>query len=182
MFLYFRNSRPDYDRANHIRKGKETRHPNRKIASGSLHGVRLCVYVEFFSPLFGPFRNGFSAVLWRGLHVMLKRSKVPLTKNGLNNAACKHTLRYRNFSSIVIAKETFLEACLHVAFASASASTFASSFVLSQWLTQQMGFRPILCVCLCITISTMLKLTQTLKQMQTLRVNRALMVYSVFGV
>ena len=32
--------------------------------------------------IFAPFKNGFNAVVWCCLHIMLKRSKVPLTKMG----------------------------------------------------------------------------------------------------
>ena len=37
-------------------------------------------HVPSISPLFLPFKNGFNVVLWRCFHVMLRRSKVPLTK------------------------------------------------------------------------------------------------------
>ena len=71
---------------------------------------------------------------------------------------------------------TRLRLCLHVTCACPSASTSTSTLTLSQWLTQGMGFRPILCVCVCVTISTTLKLTLTLTQMgtHTLRVNKTL--------
>ena len=56
----------------------------------------------------------------------------------------------------------------------ASASMSASSFPLSQWLTQRMGLGPILCVRINVTIHSIQILTQS--QKQTLRVNRALQV------
>ena len=34
--------------------------------------LRLCLHVAFFSPLFRPFTNGFNALLWCCLHMMLK--------------------------------------------------------------------------------------------------------------
>ena len=42
--------------------------------------IRLHLYVPSMSPFFVPFKNEFNIVLWRCLHVMLRRSKVPLTK------------------------------------------------------------------------------------------------------
>ena len=42
-----------------------------------------------------------------------------------------------------------LKLCLHVACASAFASTSASSFAFSQWLTQRMGLKHSLCVLQC---------------------------------
>ena len=63
--------------------------------------------------------------------------------------------------------------CLHAAFAYASATKFASILTLCQW----QWFRPILCMCICITIDSIQNLTQILTQThtQTLCVNRALL-------
>ena len=69
-----------------------------------------------------------------------------------------------------------LRLCLHVACACPFALTSTSTLALSQWLTQGMGFRPILCMCICVTINTMLNLTLTLMQTGTctLLVNKPL--------
>ena len=42
--------------------------------------IRLRVHVPSMSPFFVLFRNGFNAGLWDCLHMMSKRSKVPLTQ------------------------------------------------------------------------------------------------------
>ena len=67
--------------------------------------------------------------------------------------------------------------CLHVMCACPFASTSSSTLTLTQWLTQGMGFRPILCMCICVTIDSTSKLTLTLTQtgMDTLRVNNKLL-------
>ena len=52
--------------------------------------------------------------------------------------------------------ENIIKLCLHVTCACPSASTSTSTLTLSHWLTQGMGFRPILCMCVCVTNSTIL--------------------------
>ena len=51
-----------------------------------VHGAILAIdtmlglHVSSTSPFFVPFKNGLNAVMWRCLHLTLKRSKEPLTK------------------------------------------------------------------------------------------------------
>ena len=42
--------------------------------------LRLRLHVASMSPFFVQFENGLNAALWHCLHMMSKRSKVPLTK------------------------------------------------------------------------------------------------------
>ena len=51
-----------------------------KVRKTMLFRIKVRLHKPSKSPFLVPFKNGFSAVLWSFLHVMLKRSKVPLTK------------------------------------------------------------------------------------------------------
>ena len=50
--------------------------------------LKLCLHVAFFSPFFGPFKNGFNGFLWCCSHMI----KGATDKNGLKNATCKQCL------------------------------------------------------------------------------------------
>ena len=66
------------------------------INKATLSRVRPHLHIPSMTPFLVSFNNGFGAVQWCCLHVMSKRSKVPLTKKGDVDGMCKRTLTNDN--------------------------------------------------------------------------------------
>ena len=79
----------------------------------------IYTYRPLTSPFFVPFKIGLNADLWSCLHVILKRSKVPLTKTmtltvRVNEPLQTHSVRQSAHHTDVVIKLRINKACSHV--------------------------------------------------------------------